>query len=69
MISNVDDHLRNHSFLWLDRTGMVFVPSLRSQSRADRNEGAHSKATNISLDEGTCSVDLLEEAAEYFVWD
>lgn len=27
MISNVDDHLRNHGFLWQDRTGWLLSPA------------------------------------------
>ena len=65
MISNVDDHLRNHGFLWLDRTGWSLSPAY-DLNPVPTDMKARILTTNINLDEGTCSVDLLEEAAEYF---
>ena len=65
MISNVDDHLRNHGFLWLDRTGWSLSPAY-DLNPVPTDLKARILTTNINLDEGTCSVDLLEEAAEYF---
>lgn len=65
MISNVDDHLRNHGFLWLDRTGWSLSPAY-DLNPVPTDVKARILTTNINLDEGTCSVDLLEEAAEYF---
>lgn len=64
MISNVDDHLRSHGFLWLGKAGWSLSPAY------DLNPvPIDLKArvlTNIDLDEGTCSLDLLEAAAGYF---
>jgi serine/threonine-protein kinase HipA len=65
MISNVDDHLRNHGFLWLDRTGWSLSPAY-DLNPVPTDLKARILTTTINLDEGTCSVDLLEESAEYF---
>ena len=65
MISNVDDHLRNHGFLWVDRTGWSLSPAY-DLNPVPTDLKARILTTNINLDEGTCSVDLLEESAEYF---
>jgi serine/threonine-protein kinase HipA len=65
MISNVDDHLRNHGFLWLDRTGWSLSPAY-DLNPVPTDLKARILTTNINLDEGTCSLDLLEETAEYF---
>jgi serine/threonine-protein kinase HipA len=65
MISNVDDHLRNHGFLWLDRTGWSLSPAY-DLNPVPTDMKARILTTNINLDEGTCSLDVLEEAAEYF---
>lgn len=65
LISNVDDHLRNHGFLWRDRTGWSLSP-IYDVNPTPTDLKARVLTTNIDLDEGTCSIDLLEEAAEYF---
>ena len=65
LISNVDDHLRNHGFLWLARTGWSLSP-IYDVNPTPTDLKARVLTTNIDLDEGTCSIDLLEEAAEYF---
>ena len=65
LISNVDDHLRNHGFLWHDRTGWSLSP-IYDINPTPTDLKARVLTTNIDLDEGTCSIDLLEEAAEYF---
>lgn len=65
LISNVDDHLRNHGFLWIDRNGWSLSPAYDlNPTPTDLKERI--LATNIDLDEGTCSLDLLESASEYF---
>lgn len=65
LISNVDDHLRNHGFLWLGQTGWSLSPAYDlNPVPIDLKERV--LTTNIDLDEGTCSVDLLESAAAYF---
>ena len=65
LISNVDDHLRNHGFLWHDRTGWSLSP-IYDINPTPTDLKARVLTTNIDLDEGTCSSDLLEEAAGYF---
>ena len=65
LISNVDDHLRNHGFLWHDRTGWSLSP-IYDVNPTPTDLKARVLTTNIDLDEGTCSIDLLEAAAEYF---
>jgi serine/threonine-protein kinase HipA len=65
MISNVDDHLRNHGFLWLGKSGWSLSPAYDlNPVPTDIKERV--LTTNIDLDEGTCSLDLLEEASEFF---
>jgi serine/threonine-protein kinase HipA len=65
LISNVDDHLRNHGFLWLGKAGWSLSPAY-DLNPVPTDVKARVLTTNIDLDEGTCSVDLLEAAAEYF---
>ena len=65
MISNVDDHLRNHGFLRLGAAGWSLSPAYDlNPTPVDLKPRILS--TNIDLDDGTCSIDLLEEAADYF---
>jgi serine/threonine-protein kinase HipA len=65
MISNVDDHLRNHGFLWRNKAGWSLSPAY-DLNPVPTDLKARVLTTNINLDEGTCSLDLLEAAAEYF---
>lgn len=65
LVSNVDDHLRNHGFLRLDRTGWTLSPAY-DLNPVPADLKARVLTTNIDLEEGTCSVDLLEASAEYF---
>jgi len=65
MISNVDDHLRNHGFLWLAKAGWSLSPAY-DLNPVPTDIKARVLTTNIDLDEGTCSLDLLEAAAEFF---
>jgi serine/threonine-protein kinase HipA len=65
LISNVDDHLRNHGFLWLGKNGWSLSPAY-DLNPVPSDIKARVLTTNISLDEATCSLDLLESAAEYF---
>ncbi len=65
LISNTDDHLRNHGFLWLGKKGWSLAPAYDlNPVPADIKQRI--LTTNIDLDEGTCSLDLLEGAAEFF---
>ena len=65
LISNVDDHLRNHGFLWRGKTGWSLSPAYDLNPVPTDLKG-RVLTTNIDLDEGTCSIDLLEDAAGYF---
>ncbi|MEO6718015.1 MAG: type II toxin-antitoxin system HipA family toxin [Novosphingobium sp.] len=65
LISNVDDHLRNHGFLWAGKAGWVLSPAY-DLNPVPTDIRARILTTSIDLDEGTCSLDLLEAAAEYF---
>ena len=65
LISNVDDHLRNHGFLWVGRAGWSLSPAY-ALNPVPADLKARVLTTNIDLDEGTCSLDLLEAASEYF---
>jgi serine/threonine-protein kinase HipA len=65
LISNVDDHLRNHGFLWLGKAGWSLSPAY-DLNPVPGDIKARVLTTNIDLDEGTCSVDLLEAASGFF---
>jgi serine/threonine-protein kinase HipA len=65
LISNLDDHLRNHGFLWLGRSGWTLSPAY-DLNPVPADLKARVLTTNIDLDEGTCSVDLLLSAAGYY---
>lgn len=59
LVSNVDDHLRNHGFLWLGKAGWSLSPAY-DLNPVPTDLKARVLTTNIDLDEGTCSLDLLE---------
>jgi len=65
LISNVDDHLRNHGFLWMGKAGWSLSPAY-DLNPVPTDLKARVLTTNIDLAEGTCSVDLLESASGYF---
>lgn len=65
LISNVDDHLRNHGFLRRGKSGWVLSPAY-DLNPVPVDLKARVLTTNIDLDEGTCSIGLLESAAGYF---
>lgn len=65
LISNVDDHLRNHGFLWAGKAGWRLSPAY-DLNPVPSDLKARVLTTNIDLDEGTCSIDLLEVASELF---
>jgi serine/threonine-protein kinase HipA len=65
LVSNVDDHLRNHGFLWLSQNGWSLSPAY-DLNPTPTDVKARILTTNINLDEGTCSLDLVESASEYF---
>ncbi|HEV3157097.1 MAG TPA: type II toxin-antitoxin system HipA family toxin [Candidatus Baltobacteraceae bacterium] len=65
LISNVDDHLRNHGFLWTSRDGWTLSPAY-DLNPTPSDVRQRILTTTISLDEGTCNLDLVFEVAEYF---
>jgi serine/threonine-protein kinase HipA len=65
LISNVDDHLRNHGFLWRGRDGWSLSP-VYDLNPTPTDVRPRILTTNIDLDEATCSLDVVEGAAEYF---
>ena len=65
LVSNVDDHLRNHGFLRFDRSGWTLSPAY-DLNPVPADLKARVLSTNIDLQDSTCSVDLLEASADYF---
>jgi serine/threonine-protein kinase HipA len=65
LVSNLDDHLRNHGFLRLERAGWSLSPAY-DLNPVPTDLKPRVLTTNIDLDEATCSLALLESAAEYF---
>ncbi|MEP7242449.1 MAG: type II toxin-antitoxin system HipA family toxin [Gammaproteobacteria bacterium] len=65
LISNVDDHLRNHGFLWTSRNGWTLSP-LYDVNPTPTDVRERILTTSITLDDSTCDLDLVIEAAEYF---
>jgi serine/threonine-protein kinase HipA len=65
LISNVDDHLRNHGFLWTGSDGWMLSP-VYDLNPTPSDVRPRILTTNISLDEATCDLDLVLSVAEYF---
>lgn len=65
MISNVDDHLRNHGFLWQGKRGWSLSPAY-DLNPVPTDIKARVLSTCIDLDEATCSLELLLSSAEYY---
>jgi len=65
LISNVDDHLRNHGFLWPEKNGWTLSP-VYDLNPVPTDIRPRVLTTNISLDEGTCDLDLALSVAQYF---
>ncbi|HEX4024423.1 MAG TPA: type II toxin-antitoxin system HipA family toxin [Steroidobacteraceae bacterium] len=65
LISNVDDHLRNHGFLWVSRQGWVLSPAY-DLNPTPADVRPRILTTNISLDEATCDIELALSTAEFF---
>ena len=63
LISNTDDHLRNHGFLWQGRAGWALSPCYDLNPVPD---GPRILKTRIDYDEATASIELLREVAEFF---
>lgn len=65
LVSNVDDHLRNHGFLRHGKAGWTLSPAY-DLNPVPADLKARVLTTHIDLNEGTCSLELLEAAAGYF---
>jgi len=65
LISNVDDHLRNHGFLWSGRNGWTLSPAY-DLNPTPVDVRPRILTTNITLDEATCDLDLALTSAELF---
>jgi len=64
LISNTDDHFRNHGFLWTGRKGWALSPAYDINPVPN---GLRVLSTRIDFDEATASIDLLRSVAEFFV--
>ena len=65
LISNVDDHMRNHGFLWQGRAGWSLSP-VYDLNPTPVDVRPRILTTNIDFDESTCSIDLIESVASEF---
>lgn len=65
LISNVDDHLRNHGFLMLSRHGWTLSP-VYDLNPTPQDLKQRVLATNIDFEDGTCSIELVREVAPLF---
>ena len=65
LVSNTDDHLRNHAFLRLAPSGWSLSPAY-DINPTPPDLKARILATNINFDDGTCSIELLRSVAEEF---
>lgn len=65
LVSNVDDHLRNHGFLRLGPAGWSLSPAY-DLNPVPADLKARVLSTRIDLAEATCSLDLLEASSGYF---
>lgn len=65
LVSNVDDHLRNHGFLWLGNNGWSLSPAY-DVNPTPQDIKPRILTTSIDYDDGTCSIDLVRSVAEQF---
>lgn len=65
LISNDDDHLRNHGFLWTGSQGWTLSP-VYDLNPTPVDVRPRILSTNITLDEATCDLDLVFSSAEFF---
>ena len=65
LISNVDDHLRNHGFLHAHKRGWELSPAY-DVNPVPADIRPRILSTNITIDDATCDVELVLEAAEFF---
>ena len=65
LISNTDDHLRNHGFLWAGPAGWRLSPAY-DLNPVPTDIKPRVLTTAIDLDDGTASLKLAMEVARYF---
>jgi serine/threonine-protein kinase HipA len=65
LISNTDDHLRNHGFLYESLDGWRLAPAY-DMNPVPADIKPRVLSTAIDLDDGTASLDLAIEVAKYF---
>jgi len=65
LISNTDDHLRNLGFLYSGEAGWSLSPAFHLNP-VSAELRPRILTTNIDLDDGTASLDLVLSVAEYF---
>jgi serine/threonine-protein kinase HipA len=65
LISNTDDHLRNHGFLYAGQQGWRLSPAY-DMNPVPTDIKPRVLATAVTLDDSTASLDLAFEVAEYF---
>lgn len=65
LISNTDDHLRNHGFLRVDNNGWTLSPAY-DLNPTPQDIKPRILSTKIDFDDGTCSIDLALEVASLF---
>jgi len=66
LVSNVDDHLRNHGFLWGGEGGWRLSPAY-DLNPVPRDMKPAVLSTRILGEDGTCSIELALEAAPAFL--
>jgi serine/threonine-protein kinase HipA len=65
LISNVDDHLRNHGFLWRGAGGWTLSPAY-DLNPTPTDLKPRILTTGIDVDDGTCDLDLVLQVAPLF---
>jgi serine/threonine-protein kinase HipA len=68
LISNTDDHLRNHAFLWAGPAGWRLSPAY-DLNPVPADLKPRVLATAINLEDATASLQLALEVASYFQLD
>jgi serine/threonine-protein kinase HipA len=65
LVSNVDDHLRNHGFLWRGAGGWTLSPAY-DVNPTPTDLKPRILTTTIDVDDGACSLELVLSVAEFF---
>lgn len=65
LVSNTDDHLRNHGFLWMGNNGWTLSPAYDINPTPE-DKKPRILTTLIDYYDGTCSIELLRSVAEEY---